>query len=256
VHLTCAPAQAKKRIKEILPEPKTALAKPRRIKASHRRRRKVASDHLLYILNNPLSGTDPTGYCGEPALGSNIVKCEEALTETHKNSAGEVIGSKTQRVPNGTIAALTAGQSRSGGAHNGGASASAQNKPNGADLGSQMVGAYNRGREKLSGLVSAIKSRGTSLLGALAPQTSQALSMSEAEQDAQSGSVAWGFAGLLNSANEVNNDISELGMWGMSGGRIHGYRPHQIIPIPPEQRSSAASGELVGVVASAPFVEI
>lgn len=43
----------------------TALAKPRRIKASHRRRRKVASDHLLYILNNPLSGTDPTGYMGD-----------------------------------------------------------------------------------------------------------------------------------------------------------------------------------------------
>jgi hypothetical protein len=39
-----------------------ALARPRRIKASHRRRRKVAAGHLLYILNNPLSGTDPSGY--------------------------------------------------------------------------------------------------------------------------------------------------------------------------------------------------
>ncbi len=47
-----------------------ALATPRRIKASHRRRRRVASDHLLYILNNPLSGTDPTGYAA--ATGSHI----------------------------------------------------------------------------------------------------------------------------------------------------------------------------------------
>ena len=47
-----------------------ALATPRRIKASHRRRRRVASDHLLYILNNPLSGTDPTGYAC--TTGTNI----------------------------------------------------------------------------------------------------------------------------------------------------------------------------------------
>jgi hypothetical protein len=65
--LTRTPARAKKRIKEIFRGTQTvsvviALAKPRRIKASHRRRRRVASDHLLYILNNPLSGTDPTGY--------------------------------------------------------------------------------------------------------------------------------------------------------------------------------------------------
>jgi hypothetical protein len=65
--LTQTLARAKKRIKQIFREAATvsgviALAKPRRIKASHRRRRRVASDHLLYILNNPLSGTDPTGY--------------------------------------------------------------------------------------------------------------------------------------------------------------------------------------------------
>lgn len=39
-----------------------ALANRTRIKPSHRRRRKAASAHLVYILNNPLSGTDPTGY--------------------------------------------------------------------------------------------------------------------------------------------------------------------------------------------------
>jgi hypothetical protein len=47
-----------------------ALVTPRRIKASHRRRRRVASDHLLYILNNPLSGTDPTGYLA--CVGRNL----------------------------------------------------------------------------------------------------------------------------------------------------------------------------------------
>jgi hypothetical protein len=71
--LTQTPAQAKKRIKGFFTGATTvsgviALANPRRIKASHRRRRRVASDHLLYILNNPLAGTDPTGYrsiCGD-----------------------------------------------------------------------------------------------------------------------------------------------------------------------------------------------
>ena len=56
-----------------------ALATPRRIKASHRRRRKVASDHLLYILNNPLSGTDPTGYAcstGTHVKGEGGPNCE------------------------------------------------------------------------------------------------------------------------------------------------------------------------------------
>jgi hypothetical protein len=68
--LTRTTAQAKKRIKGFFTGSTTvsgviALANPRCIKASHRRRRRVASDHLLYILNNPLSGTDPTGYYGK-----------------------------------------------------------------------------------------------------------------------------------------------------------------------------------------------
>jgi hypothetical protein len=47
---------------------------PCRIKRSHRRRWKRTTGHRFYILNNPLSGTDPTGYkisgsiCG---IGSN-----------------------------------------------------------------------------------------------------------------------------------------------------------------------------------------
>jgi hypothetical protein len=39
-----------------------SLAKPHRIKASHRRRWKGTTGHNVYIMNNPLSGTDPTGY--------------------------------------------------------------------------------------------------------------------------------------------------------------------------------------------------
>jgi hypothetical protein len=39
-----------------------SLAKPQRIKASHRRRWKGTTGHSVYIMNNPLSGTDPTGY--------------------------------------------------------------------------------------------------------------------------------------------------------------------------------------------------
>lgn len=73
-----------------------------------------------YILNNPLSGTDPTGYCGEPATGTHIVKCNERITATGTNAEGEVVESKSTRVKEGTIAALTGGQqSRNGGAQNG-----------------------------------------------------------------------------------------------------------------------------------------
>jgi hypothetical protein len=58
------------------------LAKPRRIKASHRRRRKCASGHRVYIMNNPLSGTDPTGYDADPSVGTNIPGVEAVGTET------------------------------------------------------------------------------------------------------------------------------------------------------------------------------
>ena len=51
-----------------------AAANPRRIKASHRRRGKVASAHRLYIMNNPLAGTDPTGYCAAET-GTHIKTC-------------------------------------------------------------------------------------------------------------------------------------------------------------------------------------
>jgi hypothetical protein len=46
-----------------------------------------------YILNNPLSGTDPTGYCAADT-GSNIKNCE-TYTATAYNAAGEVIGTAT-----------------------------------------------------------------------------------------------------------------------------------------------------------------
>jgi hypothetical protein len=60
-----------------------------RIKRSHRRRRKLAAGHLLYILNNPLSGTDPTGYvaCGEVSItgGAATGSCD------HKLSSGQTV---------------------------------------------------------------------------------------------------------------------------------------------------------------------
>jgi hypothetical protein len=58
------------------------LAKPRRIKASHRRRRKCASGHRVYIMNNPLAGTDPTGYDADPTIGTHIPGVEAVGTET------------------------------------------------------------------------------------------------------------------------------------------------------------------------------
>jgi hypothetical protein len=72
-----------------------ALAKPRRIKASHRRRRRVASDHLLYILNNPLSGTDPTGYKAdlpEHIAGSvcNTGQCRGSIVMPSNNKEDKI----------------------------------------------------------------------------------------------------------------------------------------------------------------------
>jgi hypothetical protein len=97
--LTRTAARAKKRIKEIfgvteIVSAVIALATPRRIKASHRRRRRVTSDHLLYILNNPLSGTDPTGYCSADA-GSHIKNCETiTVTDTKTGESASGLANK------------------------------------------------------------------------------------------------------------------------------------------------------------------
>jgi hypothetical protein len=126
--LTRTSARAKKRIKGILRKLQTvsaviALAKPHRIKASHRRRRRVAADHLLYILGNPLSGTDPTGYrsiCG--AGGDNEESCaiytpNEDATPSAKNKlnkSGGSTGKTTSKIYGGNGAGTSQGVTGSG----------------------------------------------------------------------------------------------------------------------------------------------
>jgi len=58
-----------------------------------------------YILNNPLSGTDPTGYC-IAETGSHIKNCE-TLTVTGYDAKGSVVESRSTRVNKGTLSALT-----------------------------------------------------------------------------------------------------------------------------------------------------
>jgi hypothetical protein len=64
------------------------LAKPRRIKASHRRRRKCASGHRVYIMNNPLSGTDPTGYSCDPMTGSMVCGTDSGAQLAYQSAQG------------------------------------------------------------------------------------------------------------------------------------------------------------------------
>jgi hypothetical protein len=130
--LTRTPARAKKRIKEIFRGTATvsavvALANPRRIKASHRRRRRVASDHLLYILNNPLSGTDPTGYTSCNANG-DAADCANAAgpggeAKVYQQNAGSHIKTTVGSVKNNGDGSATftnnAGQSKTFGGGNG-----------------------------------------------------------------------------------------------------------------------------------------
>jgi hypothetical protein len=90
-----------------------ALANPRRIKASHRRRRRVASDHLLYILNNPLSGTDPSGYaatnCSDVTNGTaGSGTCEHTLSNGKTVSVDYKIGKGGSIAVSTTAANLSA----------------------------------------------------------------------------------------------------------------------------------------------------
>ena len=78
-----------------------ALANPRRIKASHRRRRRVASDHLLYILNNPLSGTDPSGYAS--SCGDVSTKEAGSGSCTHTTGSGDKVDVKYNVGKNGDV---------------------------------------------------------------------------------------------------------------------------------------------------------
>jgi hypothetical protein len=144
--LTRRAARAKKRIKGIFRGTQTvsgviALAKPRRIKASHRRRRKVAAGHLLYILNNPLSGTDPTGYC---TGADSVAQCAQEAGDggtVNITAASTSAGSKVPQVVgtvknngNGT-ATVTA---PNGGTKN-------VNLTNGGTSGQSTVGSSGRG---------------------------------------------------------------------------------------------------------------
>jgi hypothetical protein len=61
-----------------------SLAKPHRIKASHRRRWKGTTGHSVYIMNNPLAGTDPTGYTS--CTGKNDGADCAPVTETHREA--------------------------------------------------------------------------------------------------------------------------------------------------------------------------
>lgn len=98
-----------------------------------------------YILNNPLSGTDPTGYCGEPATGTHIVKCNERITATGTNAEGEVVESKSTRVKEGTIAALTGGQQK------GNAASAGQSVTGSEGRKSQNAPAAEKGRSEARG---------------------------------------------------------------------------------------------------------
>jgi hypothetical protein len=136
--------RAKKRIKGFFRGTETlpgafALATPRRIKASHRRRRRVASDHLLYILNNPLSGTDPTGYCSAE-VGTRIKKCETiTVTGTNKDGSTE---SRSVRVNVGTLSAISSGGGNGG--SNRQSPTSENRNGSGGGIASQIKGAIGR----------------------------------------------------------------------------------------------------------------
>jgi hypothetical protein len=72
-----------------------SLAKPQRIKASHRRRWKGTTGHSVYIMNNPLSGTDPTGYMSSIcSIGSNENARGCSITEVNPSSPSASDGRK------------------------------------------------------------------------------------------------------------------------------------------------------------------
>ena len=136
-----------------------ALARPHRIKASHRRRRRVASGHLLYILNNPLSGTDPTGYqcttdasgdeCAASAGSGNTTKIVSQQAGSRiKQTAGTLTnngnGTATVTANNGksqtiSLSGASGGQSVVGASSRQNQAASASEKGSSAALGSSTA---------------------------------------------------------------------------------------------------------------------
>jgi hypothetical protein len=70
-------------------------SKPHRIKASHRRRWKGTTGHSVYIMNNPLAGTDPTGYMSSIcSIGSNENARGCGITEVNPSSPSASDGRK------------------------------------------------------------------------------------------------------------------------------------------------------------------
>jgi hypothetical protein len=107
-----------------------SLAKPHRIKASHRRRWKGTTGHSVYIMNNPLSGTDPTGYAM-----ANVDECSNAGTcapDNAKTSSEAPTGShiKSNVVVSGSKNGVTVSQTYDKGGKL--VSQSISGKPNGA----------------------------------------------------------------------------------------------------------------------------
>ncbi len=228
-----------------------ALATPRRIKASHRRRRRVASDHLLYILNNPLSGTDPTGYascstdasagdCAAAAGSGGTAKVTSQQAGSHiKTTVGSVTNNG-----NGT-ATVTANSGKSQGI-----------SLNGANLGSRVTNTFNQTKDKISEIGSAVKSRAKDAFNSVAPQSARLSAMSDEQRNDQDSSPLWGAAGFYNTGAGAFNDVLQVWASTVTQGRISDNRPYPVFDVPENQVRSAAMGEGILNLATMPIAEV
>jgi hypothetical protein len=91
-----------------------SLAKPHRIKASHRRRWNRTTGHSVYIMNNPLSATDPTGYAVECPKGMTCSTSDDGKTITASATKNGITA--TQKLDGSTGKIISTSVSNSNGA--------------------------------------------------------------------------------------------------------------------------------------------
>jgi hypothetical protein len=202
-----------------------------------------------YTLNNPLSGTDPTGYrsvcVGGSCRGTIQVAPATPAPQVTRPTGRDDTGGRNLTVGCSAHCRFAIGANGSDGGSG--------NKPEWNEQSNDIGGKI---KDKISDIKSTIRSVGNALLESIAPEAARFRNMSDEDREAQKPSGFWMAVGFSNAGASALNDSQSLLVDMLSRGQISyggGFRP---LEVPDEHVESAARGEGLVNLLTMPVVEI